>query len=517
MASSSSRFRSPEALLAAVLATFLSILAGACGGSKPVPAESTGTPASTSPDAAPGPVLNTELPESVRMLVAKPFFGDFDDMVKRRIIRVGVTFNRTFYFVDHGQPRGVAYEYVKAFEDELNKKLKTGNMKVNLVFVPVPRDLLLPGLTSGKLDVVVAQLTKTPERLEVVDFANGTRTNVSEVVVTGPGGPAINSVDDLSGQEVFARKTSSYYQSLLALNEQFKTRGRPPVVVRDASENLEDDDLLEMVNAGLIPVVVVDDYLADFWNKIFPDLNVHTNVAVRTGGELAPAIRKNSPQLAKALNDFMAKFGIGSAFGNVVQKRYLVNTGFAKNATSKEQRAKFQAMVRLFKKYGGRYEIDFLLAAAQGYQESTLDQQKRSPAGAIGVMQLLPATGKEQKVGDVTKLEPNIHAGVKYMRFMMDQYFKDDSMDDLNKGLMTFASYNAGPGRIRQLRKEAAERGLNPNVWFGNVEQIASERIGRETVTYVSNIYKYYIAYRLIMEQAARRDAAKAAIKGATK
>jgi membrane-bound lytic murein transglycosylase MltF len=513
--------RSVTGVCALILSAPLAAATG-CGGSKePAPSASptaaqqpAAPPASSSdPDVLPPRVLETELPDSIRAIVAKPFSGDFEEMVKRRLIRVGVTFSRTFYFVDHGQPRGVSYEYVKAFEDELNKKLETGNMKVNVVFVPAPRDLLLKGLTSGKLDVVLGQLTKTPERQKVVDFANPTRTNVSEVVVTGPGGPTINAIDDLSGQTVLARRSSSYYQSVLALNDQLKSRGRPPVDLREASESLEDDDLLEMVNAGLIPVVVVDDYLAEFWKKIFPDLTVHSGVALRTGGELAPAIRKNSPQLAAALNEFVAKNGIGSAFGNVIQKRYLVNTSFAKNATSKEQQAKFQAMVSLFQKYGSQYKIDFLLAAAQGYQESTLDQQKKSAVGAIGVMQVMPATGKEQKVGDITKLEPNIHAGVKYMRFMMDQYFKDDPMDDLNKGLMTFASYNAGPGKIRQLRKEAADRGLDPNVWFGNVEQIASERIGRETVTYVSNIYKYYIAYRLVMEGAQRRDAAKAAIK----
>ncbi len=150
--------------------------------------------------------------------------------------------------------------------------------------------------------------------------------------------------------------------------------------------------------------------------------------------------------------------------------------------------------------------------AAQGYQESTLDHSVRSPVGAIGVMQVMPATGKELKVGDISKVEPNIHAGVKYVRFMMDQYFKDEPMDNLNKALMTFAAYNAGPGRVRQLRREAEKRGLDPNVWFGNVERIASERIGRETVTYVSNIYKYYVTYRLLTEQQARRDAAKAAV-----
>jgi membrane-bound lytic murein transglycosylase MltF len=151
--------------------------------------------------------------------------------------------------------------------------------------------------------------------------------------------------------------------------------------------------------------------------------------------------------------------------------------------------------------------------AAQGYQESTLDQNARSPVGAIGVMQIMPPTGKELNVGDIRQIEANIHGGVKYMRFMMDEFYADEPMDDLNRTLITFASYNAGPGRIRQLRRETEKRGLNPNLWFGNVERIASERIGRETVTYVSNIFKYYISYRLITEQAERRNAAKAQVE----
>ena len=196
----------------------------------------------------------------------------------------------------------------------------------------------------------------------------------------------------------------------------------------------------------------------------------------------------------------------------MIERRYLQNVKYAKNAAADAERRKLRAVVELFKKYGAQYNVDYLLMAAQGYQESTLDHSVRSPVGAIGVMQVMPPTGKELKVGDITQLEPNIHAGVKYMRFMMDQYFKDEPMDNLNKALMTFAAYNAGPGRVRQLRREAEKRGLDPNVWFGNVERIASERIGRETVTYVSNIYKYYITYRLLTEQQARRDAAKAAV-----
>jgi membrane-bound lytic murein transglycosylase MltF len=379
--------------------------------------------------------------------------------------------------------------------------------------VPLPRDLLLPALVDGKVDMAIGQLTVTPERQKLVDFTNPTRKGVDEIVVTGPGAPPVASVEDLAGQEVFVRQSSSYHQSLLELNARLKAAGKPAVVVRAAPENLEDEDLLEMVNAGLIKTTIVDNYLAQFWKQVFTDLTVHDTVALRTGGNLAVAIRKDSPQLAAGLNGIIDEYGLGTTFGNMMEKRYLQSTKYLKNATSEAERKKFQAMVELFKKYSDQYEVDYLLMAAQGFQESGLDHGVRSPVGAIGVMQVMPATGKELNVGDISQLESNIHAGVKYMRFVMDQYFKDEPMTQLDKGLFAFASYNAGPGRIRQLRREAEKRGLDPNVWFGNVEQIASERIGRETVTYVSNIYKYYVAYRLVVEEAERRATAKEGLK----
>ena len=250
-----------------------------------------------------------------------------------------------------------------------------------------------------------------------------------------------------------------------------------------------------------------------FGPRCFPHLVVHDDVALRTGGDLAVAFRKNSPKLAAEANDFIAKFGLNRAFGSVIKKRYLQSTTFVKSATAAAERRKFESLVALFRKYGTQYDVDYLLMVAKGYQESGLNQNRRSPVGAIGVMQVMPPTGRDMNVGDITQVEPNIHAGVKYFRFMMDQYFKSDPMDDLNKVLLTHASYNAGPGRIQQLRREAARRSLDPNVWFDNVEEIVSERIGRETVSYVSNIYKYYIAYRLVVEEDERRAAARSRIR----
>jgi membrane-bound lytic murein transglycosylase MltF len=445
-------------------------------------------------------------------LPTEKWTGDLDGMIERRMIRVLVVYSKTFYFIEKGAQRGVTYDTFHAFEEGLNKKLRTKHLRVNVVFIPTSRDELLSGLVAGRGDIAAANLTITPERQKMADFASPILRDVKEIVVTGAGSPEIKTIDDLAGKEVFVRRSSSYYESLVALNQRFRKEGKPKVTLVPAPEDLEDEDLLEMQSAGLIPVLVVDSHKAEFWKQIFPRLVLHPEVAVRTEGEIAWAIRKNSPKLKAELDAFSAAHGKGTAFGNEIFRRYLKSTRYVKNATAEAELKKFRELIAYFRKYGDKYGMDWMLMAAQGYQESRLDQNVRSPVGAIGVMQVMPATGKELNVGDITQIDPNVHAGVKYVRFMIDQYYKNEPMDDLNKGLFAFASYNAGAGRIQQLRKEAATRGLDPNVWFHNVERIAAEKIGRETVTYVSNIYKYYIAYSLVQKEYIERQQARKAV-----
>ena len=440
----------------------------------------------------------------------KPWTGDLPGMVERRMVRVLTTYSKTQYFIDRGTPRGTAYDQGKLLEEALNKKFASGNLKVNVQFVPLSRNELLPALLEGKGDIVMADLTVTPERSKTVDFVDPWIAGVDEIVVTSPNGPAIGSVDDLSGKEVFVRESSSYHESLVKLNERFKSEGKAPVILTPAPEELEDEDLLEMAHAGLVDVLVVDNHKAWFWQRVWPTLKIYPAVTLRTGGEIAWAIRKDSPEIRNAINAFLETNGKNSLTARMIFRRYLLNTQYVKGASAEQARKRFAALVALFRKYGQKYSMDWMLMAAQGYQESRLDHSARSHVGAIGVMQVMPATGKELKVGDITVLEPNIHAGVKYMRGMVDRYFANEPMDDVNRLLFAFAAYNAGPGRVRQLRKEAAEDGLDPNIWFNNVERIASARIGRETVTYVSNIYKYYVTYLLIQgEYLQRRDLKK--------
>jgi membrane-bound lytic murein transglycosylase MltF len=308
------------------------------------------------------------------------------------------------------------------------------------------------------------------------------------------------------------RPSSSYYESLVALNQRFRREGRDTVVIRRADDRLETEDLLEMTSTGLIDITIADDHLANFWAGVFDSLRVHRELAVRTGAELGWAFRQNSPALAKQVNSFIRTHAVGQYMGNVLFTQYLRTNKWARNPTSGSERRRFASTAAIFKRYAAQYDFDWLMVAAQAYQESKIDQKLVSPAGAVGVMQVLPSTAADPNVNirDVTKLTNNIHAGIKYMRFIRDKYLADaPTMSDIDRHLFAFASYNAGPNRIAAMRRRAAAQGLNPNVWFQNVEVLAAKEIGRETVQYVSNIFKYYVAYKLALEKESQRKAAR--------
>jgi membrane-bound lytic murein transglycosylase MltF len=492
--------------IAGALAIGLMVLAAACGGRSSPPAEAPAKESAAqgqAPAAAPQDV--TGVPDNK---VTLKWTGDLDGMIERRLIRVLTTYSKINYFVDQAVQRGLIYDAFRKFEDDLNAKLKTKNLRVHVVLVPVAHDDLIPALLEGRGDIVAAGTLLTEWRRAQVDFSNPTRKNISSIIVSGPGVPPVPTPQDLAGREVYLRLSDVSKQGVDGFNASLVKAGKPRVKIRPAPEVLADEDILEMVNAGLVPMTLADDYLAEFWQQVFPNLVLNRGAAVRSNLQTGMLVRKNSPQLLSELNAFLARYPEGSLWRNVLLREYLKSLKHVRNATSQAEIAKFQRTVELFRKYGAQYNMDFLLMAAQGYQESRLDNDVKSPVGAVGVMQVMPATGKELAVGDIAQLEPNIHAGVKYVRALEDRYFANEPMDPLNKGLFTFASYNAGPARIRGLRRRAAERGLNPNLWFNNVEVVAAEAIGRETVQYVANIYKYYLAYKMVIEQREQRLAA---------
>lgn len=490
--------RAPLVVLALVLVAGLGACDRAPGPAAEKSAGATPAPSDTE-SAPPGPAA------------VGTWTDDFDGMKDRRLVRMLVAYSKTFYFIDKGTQRGSTYELGMLLEKALNAGTKDRARPIRVVFIPTSRDQLLPALAAGRGDIAAANLTITPERLELVDFSAPIAGDVSEILVTPAGTTAPASAEGLSGAKVHVRRSSSYYSSLVRLNTRLKALGKAPVEIVPADENLEDEDILEMVNAGLIPATIVDSHIATFWKQIFETIELHPDVRVREGGEVAWAIRKDSPQFKQVVDAFIAKNRKGSATGNDILNRYLKSTKWVKNATADADMKRLREVTDLFKKYSDQYGFDWLLVAAQGYQESGLDQSTRSRVGAIGVMQVMPATARDRNVNipNIHELEPNIHAGVKYLRFMVNEYFDEPGIDRVNRHLFAFASYNAGPNRIQRLRKVAADEGLDPNKWFNNVEVVVAREVGRETVQYVSNIYKYYLAYKLVVEKTREREAAK--------
>ncbi len=479
-----------------------SLLISACDSAKPPPSPAAPEPAALAPAPAPA-AAPTGLPT---------WTGDLPVLIDKRVVRMLVVYSKTFYFIDQGQQRGITYDFGMELEKALNARNKDKTRPVRVVFIPVTRDQLLPALAAGGGDIATGALTLTPERLKTVDFTAPAVDDVEEILVTSADAPVPSSVEELSGQKIYVRRSSAYYEALTDLNQRLATLGKPPVDIVPAEETLEDEDILEMVNAGLIDATVVDSYVADFWKDVFPKIRPQPEIKLREHAQIAWAIRKNSPELKKTLDAFVSKNRMGTMTGNVILKRYLQNTKWVRGATQAEDMKRFTALTEFFKKYATQYDFDWLLLVAQGYQESGLDQTTRSPVGAIGVMQVMPATAKDKNVGipDIHKVEPNIHAGVKYLRFLVNQYFDEPGVDRMNRHLFAFAAYNAGPNRIQRLRQQAAEQGLDPNKWFNNVELVVAREVGRETVQYVSNIFKYYVAYKLTIERAQQREQAKA-------
>ena len=423
--------------------------------------------------------------------------GDLDVLLERREIRVLVPYSRTLYFNDRGAQRGLTADTLSDFEVFLNRKYGQKGRPITVVALPTTRDKLLRDLEQGRADIAAGNITMTAERGRTVDFSAPIALNVAEIIVTGPRSPKLARIGDLAGREVHVRRSSSYWASVEAV----KAR---PVAVPEA---LEDEDLMDMVAAGMIALTVVDEWKANAWAAMNRRLRPRPELALTDGQQIGWALRAETPKLRAVVNEFIATHP-GSR-----EKRYKSFPQYLstlQNATADADWKRFEATVALFRKYAPRYRLDYLMAAALGYQESRLDQRARSSVGAIGIMQLMPETGATLGVGDINEAEANVHGGIKYLRRLMDRHV-GEGPDEQNRTLFALAAYNAGPARLAGLREEAAKSGLDPNLWFNNVEIVAARRIGNETVTFVRNVYKYYVAYKLQLETLAARRAARSA------
>ncbi len=462
-------------------------------------------------DASGSTVADEDTPLSdVWPSLSEPWTGDLDGMIERGEIRVLTTFTLGSYFIDRARPRGVVAEGAELLEEFAKARIGEKAKRLKVVVIPVRRDQLIPFLVQGYGDLASANLWITERRLEQVDFSVPFTGEAIEYLVTGPTAPEITNLDDLSGKQVFILGETSYFDTLTGLNERFHAEKRPLIEIRTVDPRLETEDILEMVHAGLLPMTVANDSRTELWKKVLDQINVREDIVLRDDGEIAIALRKNSPQLKEVVDNFAREHQAKTAIINTIVKRYQDNIKWVKPALERDPFRRLQEVSGLFKKYGEKYDFDWVLLASFGYQESGLRQNARSRKGAVGIMQVLPSTAGDRavRIKNIHNMENNIHAGTKYLSVLRDRYFDDEALDPLQRMLFTMAGYNAGPNRINRLRKAAAERGLDSNRWFNNVENVVAAKVGREPVKYVGNIYKYYVAYkRALAELEARKQA----------
>lgn len=433
-------------------------------------------------------------------MVGKTFTDDLPSIRQRGILRALVSLSRTDFFLQGARPRGLFVELLNQYEIFLNQGRKRNTPKISIKYVPVTFDRLIPALSAGEGDIAVGHLTVTPARKRHIKFARDERVKVDELLVMHKSVEGIHSLEDLSGRIVYVKRGSSYAEHLHGLNAHFGSVGRQPIDIRLADPHLVTEDLIELVNAGIIELTVADDFRARLWEKVLENIVIRDDVKINVGGRLGWGVRKENPELLQNLQAFAKKVQGGTRLGNILFRRYYGNTRWIKNPLAENERKKLAQLTDLFIKYGNQYNFDWLAVLAQAYQESGLDHSVVSPAGAIGIMQLLPTTATDPQVGiaDIQDLEQNIHAGTKYLAFLRDRYFSGPDFDDENRFAFSWAAYNAGPARVRSMRQRAKQMGLDPNRWFGHVEYAALAIVGRETYRYVRNIFKYYITYKII-------------------
>jgi len=452
------------------------------------------------PQATSSHPISQTIPESILARIYQPFFGDLNQLRKRRVIRVLTTYSRTNFFLTPKGFRGLEYDLLKAYEQFLNRGPRKQRYQTQLVFLPVPFKDLLTKLQKGFGDIAAAGLTITPERSALVDFTQPYISNIKEVLISSPSAPPIQRLEDLSGKTITVIPDSSYIIHLNQFNRVLGQLGLPPMEIKPAPALLEIEDLLEMTNNGLIDYTVADSHIAELWQKQLKSLIINPNIIFHYQGQIAWGLRKHTPQLKHSLNQFIQqKAKPGKLLNNFVYQKYFEDGYWIKHPPSYSIVKKIHCLEYYFKRYAEFFDFDWTLIAAQAYQESRFNQHKVSHQGAMGIMQIKPETAQHKPiyVHHIKKLENNIEAGVAYLAFLRDHYFSDPAYLPEDRINFALAAYNAGPTKIKKMQRLAKKRGLNPNKWFYNVETIVRQKIGLETVNYVANIRKFQVILKM--------------------
>lgn len=431
---------------------------------------------------------------------------DLEKILEKRVLRVLVVYDGVnYYFVD-GHQSGLSVAMMAKFKSYIDEKyLQDSKIKLDIQYIPVPEDQVYSMLQKGVGDVVANFLIPRKKHIDNISFTDPLMDHISEVLVTNKNFPKIKNLKQLSGMTIYVKKSSKAIEILKSINLFFDNMHMKRVNIVKVDPVILDNELVEGVQNGIYPATILNSAKSKIWQWIFPNIVFHSEYPLSQDDTINWAVHSNNKELLETLNQFIALYNNKTPQGQKLQAIYLSPQASTVAKYDKSHNvdtmglkfADFEKYKNLFQKYGERYDLDWRLLLCQAYQESSLKQNVRSERGAVGILQVSPTLAKQFHNGEYSfdSLEGNVQVGTMYLRYIIDSYFKDFYLDSYNQMAFALAAYNAGPGRIAFYRKEAAKRGLDGNVWFGNVEKIVAEKGLKETIIYVSNILKRYQAY----------------------
>ncbi|SDS44583.1 MltF family protein [Pseudomonas oryzae] len=426
-----------------------------------------------------GPPEGWSAAESVRDLAAIRASGQ---------LRVLVNQSRHSSGMVRGEAIGVEYHRLRAFEQYLNRTARDGR-EVRLRLIPLPKEQLLPALLRGEGDLVAPGELLPVRRGMAVRASAPIQHDVPLVVVARQGNRRYQRLEQLAGRSLALPAGSAAREALQRLNAGLKT----PIVADWQDPTLAVEDVLEMVQAGILPMTAVELPIAERWAKVMPKLRIDRHLVLAQKDDLSWYVHRAAPSLRAGIDLFLREYRPPADQDQVLQRVYR-RLYKVRQPLGPTERQRLERVRPTLMRHARAQSLDWLLLAALAFKESTLNPNARGAGGARGLLQVTPAAARSVGVGNAASLDGNVQAGAKYLAMIRRRYFASSQLNERERMAFVLAAYNMGPQRVQSLRAEARRRGLDPNRWFFQVERLAAERIGMGVVSYVSSVNKYHLA-----------------------